>query len=227
MLGQAQIWQSADYWAWRETPQAVQPANDGTVPYAVRAARDAVFDYFYGPPPEGSGKSTPSRGQPEETADGIPIYRNLTAAVVRFADYRVIRSARGRSIYTEVRMSVEQVLRDPSGTVRAGKDLTVILAGGSLRLSSGEIVKEYLNEDTQSGLQPGHRYLVFLSYSKGGGDYFGCEKSWLLSGGTATPTSGRSQFVVPVPISGPAPVAGMTEGEFIAAVREVLLSSAK
>jgi hypothetical protein len=119
-------------------------------------------------------------------------------------------------------MNVDQVLRDPSGTVRPGKDLTVILAGGTLRLSSGQIVQEYLDEDIQSGLQPGHRYLGFLYYNKDGGDYFECEKSWLLSGGTAVPTSGRSQFVVvAAAISGPAPVAGMPEGEFIAAVREV------
>ena len=228
MFGQAPIWQSPDYWAWREVPQALQPASADTVPPAVRIARNALFDFLYGPPPEGSDKSTPSRGQAEETAEGIPIDRNLTAAVLQFADYKVIRSTSGRSIYTEVRMKVEQVLRDPSGTVRPGNDLTVILAGGTLRLSSGQIVREYLDEDTESGLQPGHRYLGFLYYNKDG-DYFACEKSWLLFDGAATPTSGRSQseFIVAVPISGPAPVAGMAEGEFIAAVREVLLSGVK
>jgi hypothetical protein len=215
LFGQLQMWQAGDYWAWREVPQAIQPANADTVPHAVRVARDRLFDRIYGPPPKGWVTSGPDRGQGEETADGIPIYRNLTAAVVQFADYRTIRSASRRSIYTEVKMNVEQVLRDPSGTVQPGKDLTVILAGGALRLSSGQIVKEYLDEDAQSGLQPGHRYLSFLNYAKDGGDYFGCEKSWLLSGGTAVPTSG------------PAPVAGMPEGEFIAAVRDVLSSGVK
>jgi hypothetical protein len=59
-----------------------------------------------------------------------------------------------------------------------------------------------------------------LHYNKDGGDYFEREKSWLLSGGAAIPTSGRSPFVAAL-IAGPAPVAGMREGEFIAVVREV------
>jgi predicted metalloprotease with PDZ domain len=83
------------------------------------------------------------------------------------------------------------------------EDLIVNLAGGTLRLSSGQIVREYLDQDTQ------------------------CEKSRHLFGGAATPTSGRSQFVVAVPASGPAPMAGLREGEFIAAVKEFLSSGVK
>ena len=117
----------------------------------------------------------------------IPTDKTLTTALVGFANYTTIRSASGRSIYTEVSVNVEQVLRDPSATVRTGMTLTVILGGGSLELPSGQILRKNLDQGAESGIQPGHRYLAFLSHENEG-DYFYCAKSWDLSSGVAVPT---------------------------------------
>jgi hypothetical protein len=153
----------------------------------------------------------------------IPADKTLTTALVEFADYTTIRSASGRSIYTEVSVNVEQVLRDPSATVRTGTALTVILGGGSLELPSGEILRKNLDQGAESGIQPGHRYLVFL-YHENDGDYFYCAKSWNLSGGFAVPTY---PFDVQKAKNGASRFAGMPEAQFIAAVRGILSSGAK
>jgi hypothetical protein len=208
----------ADAWdASREAPQSPRPASADTVPRAIRAARDRTFDQLYGPPPKGWVASEPDAAPIFEE---IPASKQTTVAVVQFADYVTIRSAGRKSIYTEVRMNVERVLQDPSGTVGAGNSLTVIFGGGTLRLPSGKILREYTRQGAETGIQPGRRYLAFLNYDKNG-DYFGCEKTWGLSGGVAVATypldlqkmtNGTSRF------------AGMPEDNFIAAVTDVLSS---
>ena len=214
---------ATDWWSWRSVPQRVLPASADTVPKAIRNARNRVFDRDYGP---GSNRS--DAGQPVETTEGIPIGKMDAVAVIRFADYKTIRSASAKSIYTEVRMNVEQVLRDPYfySPIQPGKDLTVILPGGSLRLPSGQIIRNNLGEGIESGIQPGHRYVAFLGRETDG-DFFGCGKTWDLSGGVAVATSARAQFVKDIAISGPRPVDGMAESEFIAAVKDTLAALSK
>jgi hypothetical protein len=169
-----------DYW--RRQPQPVLSASADAVSRTIRAARNKAFDHIYGPPPKGWVTSGPDVAP---IFQEIPASKGETVALVHFADYTTILSASRKSVYTEVRMDVEQVLQDPSGTVRPGKALTVVLGGGSLRLPSGKIVRRDLDQGSETGLQPGHRYLAFLFYSKNGGDYFECVKSWDLSGRTA------------------------------------------
>jgi hypothetical protein len=218
LLGQAQT--SANDWAWREKPQPLQTAKTDTVSPATRAARDKFFDRLYGPLPKGTFSDGPDVGP---IFQDIPTDKSLTAAVVQFADYTTIRSARRRSIYTEVRMNVEQVLRDPLGTVQPGTALTVILGGGSLRLPSGQIMRENLNQGSESGIQPGYRYLAFL-YHYSAGDYFDCVKTWDLSSGVAVPTYPFDKLNA---VNGTSRFAGMPEGQFIDAVRGILSSEAK
>jgi hypothetical protein len=118
---------------------------------------------------------------------------------------------------------VEQVLRDPYfyAPIQPGTDVTVILPGGSLRLPSGQIIRNNLDEGIESGIEPGHRYVAFL-WREADGNYFSCEKSSDLSGDVAMATSRRSQFLRDVATSGPRPVDGMPEAEFIAAVKDTL-----
>jgi hypothetical protein len=205
---------------WRQKPQPLRPATSDGVSPATRAARDRFFDHIYGPPPNGSFSDGPDVGP---IFQEIPIDKTLTTALVRFADYTTIRSASGRSIYTEVRMNVEEVLRDPSATVRTGMTLTVILAGGSLQLPSGQILRKNLDQGAESGIQPGHRYLAFLHHENDG-DYFYCAKSWDLSSGVAAPTY---PFDIQKAKNGASRFAGMPEAQFIAAVRGILSSGAK
>ncbi len=218
MLGQAQT--SANDWAWRQEPQALQTARTDTVSPANRAARDKFFDRLYGPLPKGTFSNGPDVGP---IFQDVPTDKSLTAAVVQFADYTTIRSARRRSIYTEVRMNVAQVVRDPAGTVEPGTAVTVILGGGSLRLPSGQIVRQNLDQGAESGIQPGHRYLAFL-YHYSAGDYFACVKTWDLSGGVAVPTY---PFDKSKAKNGASRFAGMPERQFIDAVRGILSPEAR
>jgi len=107
---------------------------------------------------------------------------------------------------------VAQILRDPSGSARAGKDVTFTIDGGSLRLPSGKILRMYPEQET--GLQPGHRFLAFLWYARDG-DYFICEKTWDLTTGVAVPTY---PLDVEKARNGTSRFAGMPEDQFVAAV---------
>lgn len=198
---------------WREQPQ---PNARSSGPMQIRTARDQFFDRLYGPQPPGVYSNGPDAGPIEQE---IPTTKNLTVATVRFAGYAVVLSASGKSVYTEVRMNVEQELRDPSGTAHAGQPVTVILEGGSVTRASGEIVRRDLNQDTQCGLRPGDRYVAFLAYEGNGGDFFECVKTWGLANGKAAPT-------YPIDIlnakSGLSRFAGMAEPKFLDAVRKAL-----
>lgn len=205
---------------WRQKPQALRPATSATVSPATRVARDKFFDRLYGPLPTGWFSNGPDVGP---IFQEIPTDKTFTTALAQFADYTTIRSASGRSIYTEVRMNVEEVLRDPSAAVRTGMALTVILGGGSLQLPSGQILRKNLDQGAESGIQPGHRYLAFLHYENDG-DYFYCAKSWDLSSGVAVPTY---PFDIQKANNGASRFAGMPEAQFIAAVRDILSSEAK
>lgn len=84
-------------------------------------------------------------------------------------------------------------------------------------------MRENLDQDAESGIQPGHRYLAFLFHDNDG-DYFYCTKSWDLSSGVAVPTY---PFDVRLAKSGTSRFTGMPEDTFIAAVRIVLSSVAR
>jgi hypothetical protein len=199
---------------WRQSPQPL--VRKDSVPHAIRSARDKRFDRIYGPPPKGWVTSGPDKMPMFEE---IPVsYGPLTTVLVQFASYTTIRSASGKSIYTEVRMDVQEGLKDPSGTVRAGEALTVILGGGSLRLPSGKIVREYLDQDSDLGLEPGHRYLAFIAYEKDG-DYFDGEKCWNLTTGFAVPEDPSD---LKLAREGNSHFAGMPEDKFLLAVKEML-----
>jgi hypothetical protein len=143
-------------------------------------------------------------------------------ALVQFANFTTIRSASGRSVYTEVTMNVEQVLKDPSGTVQRGKALPVALGGGTLRLPSGRILQWSLRLGDDDGIEPGHRYVAFLHYQKEG-EYFEWMKSWDVSSGVAVPTDPCDIRKAKEGTSG---FAGMSEDNFVAAVKGILSAAA-
>ena len=203
---------------WRRRPQALQPAGADKVSPGSRAAQDKFFDRVIGTHPPGVGVAWDKGPIFEE----IPAYGFLTVAIVQFANFTTIRSASERSIYTEVTMNVEQVLKDPAATAQTGKTLTVALGGGTLRLPSGEIVQRNLDLGDY-GIQPGHRYLAFLGYEKDG-EYFSWLKSWDLSSGVAVPTY---PFDIQKAKDGTSRFAGMPADNFVAAARGILSPGAR
>jgi hypothetical protein len=204
---------------WRLRPQRLLIAGADTVPRDVRSKRDQHFDDVYGPPPKGWVRSSPDW---VELPGEIWTNSGMTIAVVQFTDYKIIRSAKAKIIYTEIALKAEQVLRDPSATVQPGKTLTVLLPGGYLRLPSGQIVHGDLGSG-YFGIQPGHRYLAFMDYRKGT-DYFEWGKSWDLTTRVAVPTY---PLDIKLAANGKSRFAGMPEDNFITAVKELLSSGAK
>lgn len=201
--------------AWRQVAQPLLAAGADTVPRDIRSKRDQHFDELYGPRVQSSPSWVEQPGE-------LWTNSGMTIAVVQFTDYKIIRSAKAKTIYTEIALRPEQLLRDPSATIQPGKTLTVLLPGGYLRLPSGQIVHGDL-EGGYYGIQPGHRYLAFMDYRKGP-DYFEWGKSWDLSSGVAVPTypldvllaaNGKSRFT------------GMPEDNFITAVKDILSSGDK
>ena len=202
--------------AWRLTPQGLQAPGSDTITPESRAARDAFFDSVLGSRPKGGGSVWESVGPEGEIPFGA-----MSTLVARFTGYTTIWSHSHKSLYTEVTMDVEEVVRDPSGAVQLGQPVTVILAGGSLKLPSGQILRRDLDQFRHYGIQPGHKYLMFVSYHSNGA-FFVYDKSWELTNGVAEPNTaddaarakrGESRF------------AGLPEDTFIAAVRTELAAA--
>ncbi len=200
---------------WRQEPRNLMPAKADDVPRKIRAARNRFFDRVYGPPPKGWFSDGPDLGPIFEE---IPAYGDLTVALVQFAGYRTILSASKKTIYIEVRMNVEQVLRDPSGTARPKSTVTIGIAGGSVMLPSGRIIQQGLKQAEICELRPRHRYLAFLAYESAL-ELFECTKTWDLSTGVAVAT-------YPLDVSkakeGTSRFAGLPEDQFVAAVKAML-----
>lgn len=199
---------------WRQEPQTTGAKADG-VPRKIRAARNKFFDRVYGPPPKGWFSDGPDLGPIFEE---IPTYGDLSVALVQFADYRTILSPSKETIYIEVRMHVEQVLRDPSGAVQPKRAVTIGVAGGSVILPSGRIVQQGLQQAEVCGIQPRHRYLAFLAYERAL-ELFECVKTWDLSTGVAVATY---PFDVSKAKEGTSRFAGLPEDQFVAAVKAIL-----
>jgi hypothetical protein len=100
--------------------------------------------------------------------------------VGRFTRFVTRLSASRKSPYTEVHMDVEQVLQDKAGGLAPGKVVTVILGGGSLQMPDGKVVRRDVEQERQFGIQPGHRYVLFLSRQQEA-DFYTYDKSWELT----------------------------------------------
>jgi hypothetical protein len=201
---------------WRQEPRALTPARADNVSGKLRSARNKFFDRVYGPPPKGWFSEGPDPGPIFEE---IPDWGALTVALVQFADYQTILSASKKTIYIEVHMDVEQVLRDPSGTARQKLSVTVGVAGGTIRLPSGEVIQRGIRQTELCGIRPGGRYLAFLGYDKAS-ELFQCLKTWDLSTGVAVATY---PFDLLKAKEGTSRFAGLPEDQFMAAVSAALL----
>jgi hypothetical protein len=217
----------AQQW-WRFVPEKIPPEPASASRRRLLAERGAYFDTR-----DGSSRSVdqPSDSQFSavisepgvvcEGGDNPPFFANEAVVVATFASYQVYLSLSRRSMYTSVRLAVEQVLEPGPSDVRAGEEIDQLLPGGTARLPSGHVrsygiiygpaFKDYEEK-------PGHRYLLFLKYVSDG-NFFVEKGAWELRGGSAVPVAicdvaaareGRSRYT------------GMSEAEFLAAMREAI-----
>jgi hypothetical protein len=158
----------------------------------------------------------------DDVAPGRPELLPSSDAVVvgDFVDYHAYLSTTHRSIYTEISVKVERVLKDTPKPILVGANIYVLEPGGAVRLANGITVREDL--ERAFSIQPGERYLMFLSYNADG-DFYTLTKAWLLVDGTAAPVApddverarrGRSAY------------AGMPEGQFLNSVQDAVNKAA-
>lgn len=169
--------------AWRHVPQARSSDRADGVRPDVRKARDLFFDARIGagrPLDEPGSEASyvwEQGGRLPELATAI--YDAI--AVVRFESYRVCLSHSRRSVYTELHLKVERMLKSIANS-QSPQYLTVIIPGGKVALANSQIISVGKLDDPYS-LQPGHRYVVFLESARVGNFYL-LGKTWLLKDGS-------------------------------------------
>jgi hypothetical protein len=173
--------------------------NEGISP-SVRAQRDHYWDKVSmsdRPVTAPGAGSISSEGGDDLTVDpyDIPNVPNRVVLMATFREHSSVLSASEYSLYSEVILLVDQVFEDSSGSGHpfANGRITAIVYGGTVFLRSGERFSVHV-EPKELFLQPGHKYLLVLSYHSEG-DFYGYGDSWDISDGTVRPNTTRTQFL--------------------------------
>lgn len=177
---------------WMKT--ATSPGVTDNVSPILRYDRDQFFDQTIGSAtpltPENSKNTHMSEGAVYGMPPEIPSLSPNTAIVVGgFKSYHAVLSASHRSVYTEVRLEIEQVVKQGTDVhVSSATAVTVAIPGGSVSLAENGQVISYLTDDRQFGIEPNRTYLLVLSYESLG-DFFTLKKNWDVTDGVVKPNS--------------------------------------
>jgi hypothetical protein len=197
---------------WMTYPVPWSPATDA-VPLDVRRERDKYFDDLIGLPspltPEnarGSGLSEGARlGAQPEIFDAP----NRAILIATFSQYQPVLSNSGRSVYTEVTLSVQDVFEDPAGTL-PGNSIVLVLPGGTVKTDSGAALS-FLAQPRQYFISAGRTYLFVMSYHADGKFYM-LAQGWDLTDGSVRRNFATSK-------DAPANLNGLTVQELIKILR--------
>jgi hypothetical protein len=209
--------------SWRHITQDLTLANSDFADQPSRAARDAFFDKLIGAnePLDRSGNVPQMRSVWERVGPTPEVITSDDAvAVVDFSGFSCIVSGSKRSIYTEVSMTVDDVLKDTTGTLRRQGSISVLLPGGKVKFASGKTVAWDIN-DNDYEMQPNGHYLIFLTYIKAG-DFFIEDKTWRLNNGKAVANTVEDEIRSHQLTS---KYSGLSEDAFLSSVREQLSES--
>jgi hypothetical protein len=132
------------------------------------------------------------------------------------------------SMYTEVNVTVEQVLKNdgiPSAGV--GSTLTVDREAGAMRLRDGRVI-HYETGGLGSVPRNGHRYLLFIKRIHDGTDIT-IVTGYELRGGKVFPLDGEAHIFDPATgqITRKAPFEGVEESSFLAIVQSAMTDSSR
>lgn len=218
---------SVERW-WRLVPQAPPQEPSSPRDKETLDSRGKYFDQNYGAP---WPLDRPPKGQLSGSiqddslfcsdSDEPPIFSNEAVVVATFESYQVYLTPSHLSIYTRARLSVDQVLLPGPSGVKPGERIDQLLPGGTLRLPGGSVLsymvvsRRMYKKFTE---KPGHRYLMFLQYFRDG-NFFTDKGVWELRNGFAIPIS---YCYVVAAREGRAHYAGMTEADFLEAMREAV-----
>jgi hypothetical protein len=165
--------------------------------------------------PVGHGQSSGSRGY----YGGIPFVGGEAIAIANFKSYQGYLTPSHRSIYTIVKLEIEQVLYAGEQVLNADQVIDLMMSGGTLRLSDGRVVTYGIwPENPRYCIQPGHRYLLLLGFDKES-DTFHRDESifWDITTGAAVPSPTARNIRV-----GQTALAGLPEQRFLELVRQAI-----
>jgi hypothetical protein len=152
--------------------------------------------------------------------DELPFFPDEAIVVGSFDDYQVYLTPSRLSIYTDLRLSVEQVLKAGPTAITPGQTIDLLIGGGTVLLADGRTISDHAYDPTGDySLQPGHRYVFFLEY-RSQGEFFRDHKDWELANGIAVPD--RLDEVIRAR-EGRAKYSGLPEDAFIEALRKAIL----
>ena len=184
--------------AWMLTPTPYLEWNKGVAP-SVRAERDSFWDSssFRSIPLTSPSSVSPAVGG-GLIWDGDPEIRdepNRAIATATFTSHRSVLSASERSMYTEVTLRVGEVFEDRTGSggLVPGKDITLLLPGGTVFLRSGKTLSADIPPD-EPPLALDHKYLLVLSYDPKG-DFYTLADDWDISDGVVRPNTDRTRYL--------------------------------
>ncbi len=219
------------------TPTPYLEWNRGISP-EIRTARDQYMDQIT-PPVFATPTTDPPRRLPltspgpheyvtpagcDGAASGPEIqdHPNRSVVTATFTKHSSVLSASEYSLYSEMTLRVNQVFEDRGGSQRLspGSDITVIVTGGTVKLPSGRTVS-YEARPREWSLQPGHTYLLVLSYYKEGDFYFDFD-SWDVSDGAARPSDCRTEYWAR---TGRSSLSGLTVQELGPALGKILVQN--
>lgn len=184
--GQASTPTRRDDWRKVDKPQKVTPSDPKEKQILVD--RGEYFDHtpYASEVPldqqQPTGHRIVSYGSIAPDSPEIPFFPNEAIVVAEFVDNQPYLTPSHLNIYTDVSMSIEQVIDAGPSNLRVGQTLDVLLDGGTIRLEDGRIISSHtFNESGNYSLQPHHRYLLCLEYVTRG-NFFLDQKDWELNG---------------------------------------------
>jgi hypothetical protein len=209
--------------AWRSIPKPLQPPPSDLKQTAILIDRAQYFDVssvsgvpLDQPQPPREGGSSGSFVREDE----FPFFPNEAIVVGSFEDYQVYLTPSRLSIFTDLKLSVEQVFEPGPIGISQGQTIDLLIGGGTVLLPDGRTISDHAYDPTGNySLQPGHRYVFFLEY-RSHGEFFRDHKDWELVNGISVPN--RLDEAIRAR-EGRARYSGLGEDAFIEALRKAIL----
>ncbi len=176
--------------AWTAEPHS--PHLSSIAP-EIRTQRNSYFDSLIGEPkpltPQSAVRVGMIQGSSLESSPEIPAVQNPKVVLARFESSIPILTASQRAIYTEVTLTVADILDSNSSiTIRPGDIVTLAVPGGSVIKDDGSVLS-FLTQPRKLYIGPGRTFLLALSYHPDGNFYI-MTKAWDVSSGIAKPNYG-------------------------------------
>lgn len=212
---------------WKNTVFDIAPELTDEKDRALRHARGALFD-------DPTGRKRPL-DTPKDARTGhgssagfplripaLPASETDTVLVGEVVSFQPYFSNDRTSIYHELTVRIEQVLKDGSSIAKENGSIVIFGEGGALRLPNGKVAKQFVPPPVENDIRVGGRYVLFLLYRREV-EAFLVWKPWELRTGHAIPMA-RSD--IRDAETGSSPYGGMNGAAFLNEVRNSVANSA-